>query len=460
MTDPTRVLVSASATGVLDEYDHSFSISEEDDFAIIYGPNGVGKTKFLEIIYAMTRLHGFTLSRLPFEAATLKYSDGSELHVERRATVAKADDPSPFPVHRAQFTLKAAGKSALAWEHNDDELSGYLRRQSRYEQVSDDHWQDVEDGDLIHIDELRFRFEELRARTERGPRARTSDRLDQTPAAAQEFVASVPTFLIETQRLRIEDTRPQPRYGGMPREPRRYRSRITKQADIIIRLLNEAQTEHSRITQRLDRTFPSRVLSAAAREASIDSDTIRARYNDQNDFRSRLGRVASVSLADELSLPDGILDEWARTLLNQYLDDAEKKLAPFRDLLTKIELLEHIINDRLLKKTLQVRDSDGLSVFHSETGRPIPLDSLSSGEQHEIILMIDLLFNVPHGAVVLIDEPEISLHVAWQIAFIPDVKRIAELAGFRFIVATHSPQIINDQWDSAIRLGPSDGMFS
>ncbi len=74
--------------------------------------------------------------------------------------------------------------------------------------------------------------------------------------------------------------------------------------------------------------------------------------------------------------------------------------------------------------------------------------------------MIDLLFNVPVGGVVLIDEPEISLHIAWQLAFIPDVKKIAQLAGFTFVVATHSPQIINDEWDRAFRLGPPEVAFS
>ena len=143
----------------------------------------------------------------------------------------------------------------------------------------------------------------------------------------------------------------------------------------------------------------------------------------------------------------------------QYLVDADKKLTPFRDLLEKIELLEQLINNRLLNKTLQVTAEEGLSVKHAHADKNIALDSLSSGEQHEIILMIDLLFNVPRGAVVLIDEPEISLHVAWQLAFIPDVKKIAELAGFRFIVATHSPQIINDQWDRATRLGPEEASF-
>lgn len=202
------------------------------------------------------------------------------------------------------------------------------------------------------------------------------------------------------------------------------------------------------------------MLGAAATNLDLDADSIRKRYDAQNEFRSRLGRVASVALEDELSLPGRILEDWELKLLDLYLRDADEKLAPFEGLLQKIELLEQIINSRLLNKQLRVTDGDGLTVEHAVDARKIELDSLSSGEQHEIILMIDLLFNVPSGAVVLIDEPEISLHVVWQLAFIPDVRRIAALAGFRFVVATHSPQIINDEWDRAIRLGPPEVPFS
>ncbi len=202
------------------------------------------------------------------------------------------------------------------------------------------------------------------------------------------------------------------------------------------------------------------MLETNADELQLDAADIRKRYNDQNSFRSRLGRVASVALDDALSLPERRLDDWELKLLNLYLDDADLKLAPFEELLQKIELLEQIINSRLLNKQLQVTDGDGLFVQRKGSGRSISLDSLSSGEQHEIIVMIDLLFNVPSGAVVLIDEPEISLHIVWQLAFIPDVKRIAALAGFRFVVATHSPQIINDEWDRAFRLGPPEEAFA
>lgn len=75
-------LVGAEASGVLGEYDHRISFPVREEFAIVYGPNGVGKTKFLEIIHAMSRLDGRTLSRMPFKDAKLTFSDTTTLEVE------------------------------------------------------------------------------------------------------------------------------------------------------------------------------------------------------------------------------------------------------------------------------------------------------------------------------------------------------------------------------------------
>lgn len=454
MKTPSLLLVKASAFGVLGEYDHSFEFDEDNQFLIVYGPNGVGKTKFLEIIDALSRLQGFSLSTLPFGSANLQYSDGSVLSVQREENMSSRskDSMSSESIMSITFKLQRPSKKDVNWEY-EDSLTEYMRRNGRYEQISDTYWQDSIDGELIHASELRARFE---------GRATFRGELEESiPDEMRDFIRQVPSFLIETQRLRAEQ-RPQRSTRAPLRghtDPRNADSRIHGQAKTIQALLTKAQTEHSRVTQQLDRTFPNRVLGAENKEMDLNPETIRARYNKQNEFRSRLGRVASVSLDTELSLPSGELDVWALTLLNQYLDDADKKLNPFVNLLEKIELLEQIINDRLLNKSLQVTAEQGLLVNHSQSKRGIALDSLSSGEQHEIILMIDLLFNVPTGALVLIDEPEISLHVAWQLAFIPDVRKIAKLAGFRFVVATHSPQIINDQWDRAKRLGPEEISF-
>lgn len=153
------------------------------------------------------------------------------------------------------------------------------------------------------------------------------------------------------------------------------------------------------------------------------------------------------------------MDDWELALLELYVQDASEKLKPFEKILERIELLQKLVNKRLLNKTLSINENKGLTIRHNDKNEEIPLTSLSSGEQHQIILLCDLLLNVKEGALVLIDEPEISLHVAWQLDFIPDVIQIAELVGFRFIVATHSPQIINGMWKEAIQLGPTEASF-
>ncbi|WP_144801696.1 AAA family ATPase [Curtobacterium sp. BH-2-1-1] len=453
MTEPQVTLVSASVIKVLGEYDHSFEIDSADGFVILYGPNGVGKTRFLETINALSKLSGPSLSRLPFESARLEYSDGTVLRARRDSNFDAESDADWQQAASVLVTLELPNEEPIEWSYGNDGFEDFIRNNLPYVPINDNYWEDPNDGEVVHVDELRDRYH------------RREFVNSSVPDAMAAFVATVPSILIETQRLRIEEAIRGPRGAAWrvsvgSKQRRQHRSRITDLAASMRTRVTAAQTEHSRITQQLDRTFPNRVLESSAVANGLDAESIRERYNAQNSFRSRLGRVASVALDDALSLPERQLDNWELNLLNLYLDDAEDKLAPFEVLLQKIELLEQIVNSRLLNKQLQVTDSDGLSVRRTGSGRPISLDSLSSGEQHEIIVMIDLLFNVPVGGVVLIDEPEISLHIAWQLAFIPDVKKIAQLAGFTFVVATHSPQIINDEWDRAFRLGPPEVAFS
>ena len=73
---------------------------------------------------------------------------------------------------------------------------------------------------------------------------------------------------------------------------------------------------------------------------------------------------------------------------------------------------------RFLFKHIEVNQLDGITAYDKSTGVKIRLSELSSGEQHELVFTYELLFVVSDGAVILIDEPELSLHVAWQRQFI------------------------------------------
>ncbi|RNM42996.1 AAA family ATPase, partial [Salmonella enterica] len=68
--------------------------------------------------------------------------------------------------------------------------------------------------------------------------------------------------------------------------------------------------------------------------------------------------------------------------------------------------------------------------FQSDNGERISLSNLSSGEQNQIVIYFDLIFKAKQNSVILIDEPEISLHVAWQKEFLDSIARIQKLNEF------------------------------
>ena len=95
-------------------------------------------------------------------------------------------------------------------------------------------------------------------------------------------------------------------------------------------------------------------------------------------------------------------------------------------------------------KTLKFENS-GISVETTE-GEHIRLASLSSGEKQALRMFIDTLL-VHHNSL-LIDEPELSLHVDWQRILIHAMRQLNPDA--QLILATHSPEIMADVDDDNI----------
>jgi predicted ATP-dependent endonuclease of OLD family len=81
------------------------------------------------------------------------------------------------------------------------------------------------------------------------------------------------------------------------------------------------------------------------------------------------------------------------------------------------------------------------------SGVNIGLDSLSSGEKHLLMLLVDTLLAEENS--MIIDEPEISMHVDWQRKLIQIMRVLNPQA--QLIVATHSPEIMADIADEFIK---------
>ena len=138
-----------------------------------------------------------------------------------------------------------------------------------------------------------------------------------------------------------------------------------------------------------------------------------------------------------------------------YVEDTARKLAVLDDLAGRAKLLLDNLNRKFRHKRVRLDLRNGL-VAEDDHRRPLELTDLSSGEQHELVLHYDLLFNTHPNTLVLIDEPELSLHVVWQKSFLPDLLDIVKIAKIDAVIATHSPYIVGDRSDLMVPLS-ADG---
>jgi ABC-type cobalamin/Fe3+-siderophores transport system ATPase subunit len=121
-------------------------------------------------------------------------------------------------------------------------------------------------------------------------------------------------------------------------------------------------------------------------------------------------------------------------------DHLERVLAdihPLSDLGTTEREQEQLEQRRALAK-----GAYKIAVMRHESPEIVVFDTLSSGEQQVLTMVIKIVANVQRGTTVLLDEPEISLHVAWQ-RHLPHVLReFSRVLDCSFVVATHSPIVI------------------
>lgn len=72
-------------------------------------------------------------------------------------------------------------------------------------------------------------------------------------------------------------------------------------------------------------------------------------------------------------------------------------------------------------------------------------DYTSSGEKHFIYTMVNLLSQIENNSLILIDEPELSLHPRWQMKYIRLLKKITKnFSSCHCILASHSHFMVSD----------------
>lgn len=102
------------------------------------------------------------------------------------------------------------------------------------------------------------------------------------------------------------------------------------------------------------------------------------------------------------------------------------------------------IMDELLRDTNKTIDRKNNEIQFIQNGQHLTPYQLSSGEKQILVIMLTALIENGEHYALLMDEPEISLHIEWQKQLISLIRELNPNA--QIILSTHSPALIVDGW--------------
>ena len=86
------------------------------------------------------------------------------------------------------------------------------------------------------------------------------------------------------------------------------------------------------------------------------------------------------------------------------------------------------------------KDENSMPIFTDSSGKKFGINELSSGEKQLFLRTLAIKMLEPENSIIMIDEPELSLHPKWQQKIIDVYKKIGK--NNQIILATHSPHIL------------------
>ena len=86
-----------------------------------------------------------------------------------------------------------------------------------------------------------------------------------------------------------------------------------------------------------------------------------------------------------------------------------------------------------------------LEIYRNNYKKPISIQNLSSGEKQVLSIFSKLYLEQQKPCIILFDEPELSLSIKWQEAFLPDIMKSEKC--IMLVAVTHSPFIFNNKYD-------------
>lgn len=441
-------LIEFHVEKLFDEFTYSIPLNLDSRVTAIIAPNGTGKTLCLRLINSLFEQKWGIFTDTKFVRASYRFSNGIFIQIDKSTPESQQDEVSPASAFVLKIYTDDIGKPT-EWSPRlfDSKRALQVERYLPFlTRIGSAKWRHDHSGETYSLPEIMETFADSL------PNHIRDSAYGKKPEILNDILQQINCRLIETQRLLIlPDDLDEPYY----RPTRRPQSTlaISRKALALKEIISREINAYATLSQSLDRSFPRRVIS---QPTIFAQENLRTQLADLDVKRDELmdAGILDTEADEPVALPEGTLEPAIARVLSVYAEDTKKKLASLSNILAKIKLFKQLIDQRFVTKDVRISRENGIDVFFKE--KKIPLGSMSSGEQHQIVLFFELLFEIKKNSLILIDEPELSLHVAWQKKFIADLIKIIDVNEFDVILATHSPQLIGRWNELVVELGDVD----
>lgn len=396
-------------------------ITKLGGITIITGPNGFGKSTILQIINALSKGNVEYFLQLDFSSLVIEFDGNYQTEIKKTKQELEIDG----------INIDGRKIDDIQFNHITSRMKGipigFFDRHT-------DEWISNE-GSSYYIPYMNSLYLDIFSNESRKKTKKIREKLDEIRSLCGNVRLITDQRLIRTAITRSDE---QQVIDVICELPQRLKAQISKVSE-----------EYSSVANNLDSTYPKRLF--AAKDGIDNQSEYEAYLKDANEKFKKLSNynLVKMSFIDEKDY-----NQKYSTALKIYFDDFAKKYKVFQDLIAKLDLFTKIINNRLTFKQIRITRDEGFQVVDAENPQKVlQLTQLSSGEKQEIVLFYELIFDTPEGLLLLIDEPEISLHIAWQKQFLDDLVEVSKQTAVQVIVATHSPQIVSKHLDLQIDLG-------
>ncbi|MFQ3544231.1 AAA family ATPase [Halobacillus rhizosphaerae] len=407
---------------------YSFDLSNLiENLTIIHGPNGTGKTTVFKMLEALSKKELNIFFNTPFKEF---YVEGNKFSLKiKQISSEEIVLINCLTQEEAEFEYFDIG---INWKEDFDEGNRYLHEVG-----------------AIRLGPRRYEFEGKRYHYNELCEMLIEDSIDKD---------SIPDFINDIlDNLSVK-------YIGSERLTEGENRRVVENTNILKNIIKKAETKYAFRSKDLDGVFPQRIIEQSKdKNTHIDPEKILEKLNNLISKRAELTKRGILS---EQASTDILLEEKIQSsefydnlvlkqILSVHIDHNEKKMEVFDNLILKIKTFEEMVTNFLEHKKIEINRNEGYSIKWENDVRneDIPLEKLSSGEQHFLVLFFELIFKTEENQIILIDEPEISLHISWQLDLVDNLLKIVEMNKNQFLLATHSPSILRNHKELSIPVG-------